>query len=97
MRVYALGEASGDRFVDYGWITNTATGQKVWEMRYHETEPAGGDAKNRLADRIIRLEKGDYILHYTSDDSHAYDRWNAAAPRDGARWGITVLSVAGAR
>ena len=93
VRVYALGEASGERLVDYGWITSTATGQKVWEMRYQETEPAGGATKNRLADRVIRLEKGDYILHYASDDSHAYDRWNTAAPRDGARWGITVLAV----
>lgn len=93
VRVYALGEGSGGRLVDYGWITNAATGQKVWEMRYAETESAGGDPKNRLVDRTLRLEKGDYVLHYTSDDSHAYNRWNAPSPRDAERWGITVLSV----
>jgi len=97
VRVYALGEGSGNRLVDYGWISNAATGQKVWEMRYQETEAAGGATKNRLADRTVRLEKGDYVLHYTSDDSHAYDRWNAAAPRDGARWGITVLASSAGR
>ncbi len=91
VRVYALGEGVRDRMVDYGWITNAATGQKVWEMKFDQTESAGGDAKNRLVDRTIRLDKGDYILHYVSDDSHAYDRWNAAAPRDAGRWGITVL------
>jgi hypothetical protein len=96
VRVYALGEGTS-RLVDYGWITNAATGQKVWEMRLEDTESAGGDSKNRLVDRTIRLEKGAYILHYTSDDSHAYNQWNAAAPRDGARWGITVLATSGGR
>ena len=94
VRVYALGEGSGDRMFDYGWIVNAATGQKVWEMKYGQTESAGGDAKNRLIDRTIRLEKGDYVLHYVSDDSHSYNNWNASAPRDATHWGITVLSVA---
>jgi len=43
----------------------------------------------------IRLEKGDYILHYVSDDSHGYGGWNASAPRDTAHWGITLLSPGG--
>ena len=90
VRIYALGEGSGSRMFDYGWITNVA-GDRVWEMKFAQTEAAGGAEKNRLVDRRIRLEKGDYVLHYVSDDSHAYDRWNAAAPRDTARWGITVL------
>ena len=94
VRIYALGEGR-DRLVDYGWITNAATRQKVWEMRYADTEPAGGDAKNRLADRTIRLEKGDYIVHFVTDDSHAFDEWNAAAPSDGQHWGITVLAAQG--
>jgi hypothetical protein len=96
VRVYALGEGSGNRLVDYGWIVNAA-GQKVWEMRYDETQPAGGAAKNRLVDRTIRLEKGDYVLHYRTDDSHAYNDWNAAAPRDGERWGVTVLAADGGK
>ena len=49
-------------------------------MRYADTESAGGDAKNRLVDRTIHLEKGDYVVHYVTDDSHSYDDWNAAAP-----------------
>ena len=65
-------------------------------MRYADTESAGGDAKNRLVDRTIHLEKGDYVVHYVSDDSHSYDDWNAAAPSDGQHWGITLLVRAGA-
>jgi len=92
IRVYAIGEGSNGRMFDYGWIENAATGQRVWEMKYGDTESAGGDAKNRLFDRAIRLEKGDYVLHYVSDDSHSYDHWNASAPRDTAHWGITILN-----
>lgn len=95
VRVYALGEGTDRRLVDYGWIEEAGTGHKVWEMRYEQTEPAGGAVKNRLADRTVRLGKGNYVLHYTSDESHAYAHWNAAAPRDQERWGITVLAAAG--
>ncbi|MEO6239056.1 MAG: hypothetical protein ABIQ52_18840 [Vicinamibacterales bacterium] len=95
VRVYAIGEGSGNRLVDYGWITNAVTGQKVWEMRYADTEPAGGDAKNRAVDRVMHLEKGSYMVHYVSDDSHSFGDWNAAAPSDGQHWGITVLGAQG--
>jgi hypothetical protein len=95
VRIYALGEGRQDRMFDYGWIVNSATHQKVWEMRYADTESAGGDAKNRAFDRAIRLEKGDYVVHYVSDDSHSFDDWNAAAPSDGQHWGITLLAAQG--
>ena len=56
-------------------------------MRYADTEPAGGDAKNRAVDRVIHLEKGSCMVHYLSDDSHSFGDWNAAAPPDGQPWG----------
>jgi hypothetical protein len=96
VRIYAIGEGSGGRMVDYGWIADATTRQKVWEMRYDDTESAGGAPKNRLVDRTIRLEKGDYVVNYISDDSHSYDEWNASAPRDGKHWGITLLAARGA-
>jgi hypothetical protein len=94
VRVYAIGEGTG-RLVDYGWITSAATRQKVWEMRYDDTVPAGGAAKNRLVDRVIRLDKGSYVVHYVTDDSHSFDDWNAPPPSDAPRWGITLLAAAG--
>jgi hypothetical protein len=93
VRVYALGEGRNGRMDDYGWIMSASGHQRVWEMRYSDTEPAGGDAKNRLFDRTIHLDKGNYIVHYVTDDSHSYGDWNAAAPPDGQRWGITVLAA----
>ena len=96
VRIYAIGEGTDRRMVDYGWIANASTRQKVWEMRYDDTESAGGAPKNRLVDRTIRLDKGDYVVNYISDDSHSYDEWNASAPRDTAHWGITLLAARGA-
>jgi len=95
VRIYAIGEGTNRRMVDYGWITDARTRQKVWEMRYDDTESAGGDPKNRLVDRTVRLEPGDYVVNYISDDSHSYGDWNASAPRDSQHWGITLLAAHG--
>ena len=95
VRVYALGEGRDGRMFDYGWITRGGSRAHVWEMRYDETEPAGGDRKNRRVDTTLRLQPGNYVVHYVTDDSHSPDAWNAAAPADGAHWGITLLGAAG--
>ena len=95
VRVYALGEGRDGRMFDYGWITNNGSHQKVWEMRHDQTENAGGDVKNRLVDRTIHLDKGDYVVHYVSDDSHSAAGFNAPAPPDGKHWGITLLAASG--
>lgn len=95
VRIYALGEGRNGRMFDYGWITSAGSRNRVWTMSYDNTEPAGGDRKNRIVDTTIHLDKGSYIVHYISDDSHSAEEWNAAAPPDGKRWGITVLSPQG--
>ncbi len=95
VRIYAIGEGREGRMFDYGWITSADTRQKVWEMRYADTEHAGGDPKNRLADRTVHLDKGSYIVHFVTDDSHSAREWNAAAPFDGRHWGITLLAASG--
>ena len=91
VRVYALGEADGTRdMADYGWIENAKSGKVVWEMTYGMTERAGGARKNRVVDSRIYLEAGEYVLHYRTDDSHAYGDWNDDAPEDRMHWGITL-------
>lgn len=91
VRIYALGEADGDReMADYGWIEDAKTGKTIWEMTYGMTERAGGARKNRLVDRTLYLDKGEYILHYRTDDSHAYGDWNDDPPEDRIHWGITI-------
>lgn len=90
LQVYAIGEASGNQMADYGWIEDAATGETVWEMTYRSTTHAGGAPKNRVFDGTVRLPAGRYVLHYDTDDSHAYGDWNAEPPDDPEGWGIAL-------
>jgi hypothetical protein len=90
VRIYALGEGTRGQMYDYGWIENVNSGKVVWEMSYRRTEHAGGARKNRLFNEVITLTPGEYCLHYKTDDSHSYNDWNDAPPRDSMKWGITV-------
>lgn len=93
VRIYALGEGRDGDMFDYGWITNAKNGETVWKMRYKETENAGGGSKNRLYDRVIELDAGEYVLYYQSDDSHSYDGWNVEGPDNPEMWGISIYAV----
>ena len=95
LRIYALGERQLSRrdMADYGWIVNTKTRDKVWTMESDRTDHAGGSDKNRVVDEIITLPKGSYSVFYKTDDSHAYDDWNAKEPFDPEHWGITIYGA----
>lgn len=92
VRIYAFGERFSSRrqMADYGWIINAKTREKVWTMDVNRTESAGGDEKNRMIDEVIQLPRGTYTIYYQTDDSHAFDDWNASPPFDPEHWGITV-------
>ncbi len=90
VRIYALGEGQDRHMYDYGWIENANTGETVWEMTYGMTSRAGGAKKNRMVSAVITLEKGEYELHYETDDSHAFNDWNDDPPEDRTHWGITL-------
>ncbi|HEX3928403.1 MAG TPA: hypothetical protein VHW65_10430 [Gemmatimonadales bacterium] len=90
VRVYAIGEGTGDDMDDYAWIEDAATGRTVWQMTYGATTDAGGARKNRLFDGTVALKPGNYRLHFKSDDSHSWGHWNDDAPDDPDSWGVTV-------
>jgi hypothetical protein len=90
IRIYAIGEGDWDEMYDYGWIENASTGVKVWKMEYNETRWAGGDKKNRKVEQTIELPRGRYILFYNTDGSHSFNDWNADAPEDPIRYGISL-------
>ncbi|MFC2172355.1 hypothetical protein ACFLU6_06945, partial [Acidobacteriota bacterium] len=92
LRVYALGEGSGGRMVDYAWI-ETATGEPVWKMDYKSTNHAGGGSKNRLFDGVLALPAGEYVVHYKTDDSHSFEDWNVRKPDDPESWGVTLYQI----
>ena len=94
VRVYAVGEGSEGIMCDYGGIENAQTGELVWEMHYIFAEHAGGAAKNLKHDRIVPLRSGEYRLHYRTDESHSFGKWNSLPP-DHYWWGIRVFDADG--
>ncbi|RKX18938.1 MAG: hypothetical protein DRP26_04315 [Candidatus Zixiibacteriota bacterium] len=93
LHIYAIFEfPSGNRTpVDYGWIIDADTRDKVWEIDRWNTDWAGGSRKNRKFDDEVHFKKGDYILYFVTDDSHSYELFNANPPYDPLNWGITIL------
>ena len=88
--VYALGEGVSKNMVDYAWIVDRNTRERVWTMRYRDTEHAGGAKKNRLVSEILRLDAGNYMVYYRSDGSHSYGDWNSSPPAENSYWGISL-------
>ncbi|MDD3557651.1 MAG: hypothetical protein PHW27_03675 [Melioribacteraceae bacterium] len=92
IRVYCMGEGTNvSRLSDYGWIVNADTRESVWNMLDNpKITHAGGAAKNRLVEETIYLTAGNYIAYYSTDDSHAFGKWNSAPPFNPKMWGITL-------
>jgi hypothetical protein len=94
--VRAVGEGRADHMFDYGWIVNADTRETVWAMTYRATEPAGGAAKNRVEEQLLTLTPGRYTVHFVTDSSHSFDRWNAPPPSRPEEWGVVVAAAGGA-
>ena len=94
VRVLCIGEESSSReMADGGWIINAATREVVWDFNRQHLQYAGGAKKNQMCDGTIRLEKGDYLIYYASDDSHSYGHWNSGPPYEQEYWGITLWAT----
>lgn len=94
LRVLCIGEMSSPNdMADGGWIINASTREVVWDFNRQRVEYAGGAKKNKLFDGTIRLEKGEYIIYYASDDSHSYGHWNSGPPYEQEYWGITLWAT----
>jgi len=90
LHVYAVGEGSGRRMLDYGWITDARTRSRVWEMTMDKSQFAGGARKNRRQVETIHLPAGDYEASFITDDSHSPADWNGAPPCDPVLHGLTL-------
>ncbi len=91
LRIYAVLEFPSKAPVDYGWIVDAETREKVWEIDRWNTDQAGGGKKNRVHDEEVSLDAGDYILYFVTDDSHSFESFNVNPPWDPLNWGITIL------
>ncbi|MEO1630123.1 MAG: hypothetical protein AAFU38_05055 [Bacteroidota bacterium] len=86
-------DATGEIFdeaIDYGWIEDLVTDERVWTMTRTNTVWAGGSAKNRRVRDTLRLEPGRYRVGFTTDGSHAHRDWTANPPFDPRSWGLTL-------
>ncbi len=93
VRVLCIGEGTEDGMADHGWIMDANNREKVWKMRFSRTDHAGGARKNRKVSDVINLPKGDYIVYYATDGSHAYNDWNSSRPHEEEMWGITLWAT----
>lgn len=89
--VMAVGEVDGMSRADFGWIENEAK-DTVWLFGdFDHTFHAGGNSKNRIDIRTLNLDPGSYTLHFKTDDSHAFGKWNEAAPTQTSLYGIALF------
>jgi len=65
----------------------------IWEMKYDDSRPAGGDRSNRRIIDFVDLPPSTYTLYYRTDDSQAYESWSNGEPENGERWGIALFPL----
>jgi signal transduction histidine kinase/ligand-binding sensor domain-containing protein len=91
--VVAEGEIVADDIpADYGWIENNK-GTKIWILDDKHSLAAGGARKNKFQLDLITLTPGKYKVVYQTDDSHAWNSWNAAPPVRPDLWGIQLFAL----
>jgi hypothetical protein len=93
VRFISVGEGERGDMFDYAWLAKDNSDEIIWKMSYQETSPGGGAKKNRRLDRMVRLEPGRYNLHYKTDGSHSFEKWNDEMPSDPQFWGVIMLEV----
>jgi len=93
--IYAVGEGNTKRRMmhDYGWIVNSDTRERIWEMDTYNSEHAGGAEKNLYTRQTLTLEPGNYIISFVTDDSHSFELWNEMPPYDPVAWGIQLRYI----
>ncbi len=96
LHVVALGEITLSGQHDFGWIEQADTGDKVWQMSFENTRPAGGDQSNRRFDGILPLPQGRYVARFKTDWGHHYGDFGGGAPSGAEDWGMTIYRVADA-
>jgi len=92
LSVYAIGEIC-TRECDFGYIEDVRGDERIWEMTWDNTVPAGGFESNRLYSGKITLKPGIYRAGFQSNGSHSAKKWRANPPWDPAGWGMILSNV----
>lgn len=95
--ISSVGEIIGSSAYDYAVLLrqppDTVGTEEVWSMEEAATRPAGGTDKNRLAEAVLTLAPGTYVLSYRTDDSHDCGEFNSDPPDNPDRWGATLFAI----
>ncbi len=87
------GAFESPELADNGWISDSE-GKEIWNGKNgNETYYLGGDTKNRIKIDMQEFKPGNYKLHFKSDLSHSYDKWNAQPPAYLNLWGIRIVEL----
>ncbi len=89
--IAALGEITSTTQYDYGWIENVATGERIWEMTWDRTSPAGGDDSYRSVREEIMLAPGSYRSRFRTDGSISFEGYGSDFPDHPEDWGIAIF------
>lgn len=92
LSIYAIGEICS-RECDFGYIEDVRSAERIWEMTWDNTVPAGGYDSNRLYSGSLSLKPGIYRAGFQSNGSHSTHRWRANPPWDPSGWGMTLANV----
>lgn len=92
IHIYAVVEFPDgyDSPVDGGWIVNADTRERVWQIDRWNADYGGGGDKNKVVNEDVKLDAGNYVLYFATDDSHSYAWFNVNPPWDPLNWGITI-------
>ncbi len=92
LHILAVGEIQDDGTAyDYGRITQDGVDEPIWIMTWDNTEPAGGHSSNRQFEGEVLLGPGNYVLHFRTDGSHDYGKFEEEAPYVPEQWGIRAI------
>ncbi len=91
--IVATGEGIDAPLADRGWLERVGTATPIWQMQSDRTRHAGGALKNRTLIETAVLPVGSYELNFLSDDSHAFEHWNARLPDRPQDWGIQIFLI----
>ncbi len=78
-------------FYDFGRVLqNNIT---VWSPTKDKLKYAGGAEKNQVQIDVIRLQPGNYQLHFHADGTHAFQMWEGESPVYNRQYGITLIPL----
>ena len=96
VEIHAIGEGyPGNELVDRSWLVELESRRVVWQATAKATKAAGGARKNRESRVTLKLDAGSYELIAVTDDSHAFEGWNALPPYATDAWGVTLRAERG--